>query len=260
MVLNEHHSPFTMGSLRTLSILVLATLAFALPLRAGPPLLTDDPDTPGPGHWEINVATAFENADSEWEWGLPILDINYGIGEHIQLKYEIPWIVMDLEGEDAKSGIGNSEFGIKWRFLDEDRHGIAMSTYPQIAFNTRSSSVDRGLVDDGSEFVLPFQIAKTFGPVLVFAEAGYAWLEHGSDEWIYGIAAEYEVSESLALLAEIFGGAEEGFHNDGYLFNVGFKYHFDENIALMGSAGRSLQEPKGEEEHLLSYLGFQFTF
>src|SRR5437868_3985076 len=28
--------------------------------QGGPPLLTDDPDTPGPGFWEINLATVID--------------------------------------------------------------------------------------------------------------------------------------------------------------------------------------------------------
>jgi len=67
--------------------LSLACLLRAANAYGGPPLLTDDPDTPGPNHWEINVATTSENAAHEWEFGTPLLDINYGVGDHIQLKY-----------------------------------------------------------------------------------------------------------------------------------------------------------------------------
>jgi hypothetical protein len=40
------------------SILALALTLGSRPLFAqgGPPLLTDDPDTPGPRHWEINLS------------------------------------------------------------------------------------------------------------------------------------------------------------------------------------------------------------
>jgi hypothetical protein len=37
----------------TLATAFLPAPAFA---QGGPPLITDDPDTPGPGHWEINIA------------------------------------------------------------------------------------------------------------------------------------------------------------------------------------------------------------
>jgi len=42
----------------------LAILILLVPARAfgqgGPPLITDDPDTPGPGYWEINLAAIVE--------------------------------------------------------------------------------------------------------------------------------------------------------------------------------------------------------
>jgi len=223
-------------------------------------LITDDPDTPGPNQWEINLAATMGKFDSDWAWEFPLLDINYGVGERIQLKFEVPWLWLDEEGQEVKDGLGNSEFGVKWRFLDEESSGISMSTYPQFSFNSLRSSIDHDIVDDGSEFVLPFQIARTFGNAFVYVEVGYAWLEHGTDEWGYGIAVEYEISEAFKLLGEIHGVAEQEFQEDELLFNLGFKWHFHENAALMGSAGKSLREPQGEEDFIVSYLGLQFTF
>ena len=245
---------------RTITAILLSSAAMTLSVKAGPPLITDDPDTPGPNHWEINLAATMEKFDSDWGWELPLVDINYGLGERIQLKFEIPWNLVDENGQELKSGLGNSELGIKWRFLDQENSGIAMSVYPQFTFNSLQRSIDRGIVDDGSEFVLPLQISRTFGDAFVYAEVGYAWLEHGSNEWGYGIAVEYETSETFKLLGEIHGVAEQDFQQDELLFNLGFKWHFHENVTLMGSAGRSLREPKGEEEFIISYLGFQFTF
>src|SRR5262252_5804 len=98
---------------------VLFTLTCA-PARAqgGPPLLTDDPDTPGPGYWEINVAIDSETSDAWRRADAPNLDMNYGAGTRTQLKFEMPWVV--AHGADVggnRSGIGNALAGVKWRFL-----------------------------------------------------------------------------------------------------------------------------------------------
>ena len=73
----------------------LALAAFT-PVRAraqgGPPLITDDPDTPGPGYWEINVSAFVEKNRRERRLETPRLDINYGLGPRIQLKLELPWL------------------------------------------------------------------------------------------------------------------------------------------------------------------------
>lgn len=177
-----------------------------------------------------------EKFDSDWGWGFPLLDINYGVGERIQLKFKIPWILIDEDGQELASGLGNSELEIKWRFLDEENNVIPISVYPQFTFNSLQRSIDRGIVDDGSEFVLPFQIAKTFGDTFIYIEVGYGWLEHGPEKWDYGIAVEHGISEKFKLLGEIHGIAEQDFQEDGLIFNLGFKWHFHKNVALMGSA------------------------
>jgi hypothetical protein len=41
--------------------------------QGGPPLITDDPDTPGPGYWEINFSTLFEKNRRERRFELPRL-------------------------------------------------------------------------------------------------------------------------------------------------------------------------------------------
>jgi hypothetical protein len=60
--------------------------------QGGPPLMTDDPDTPGPGYWEINLAVLLQKSHGEQRLDLPRLDVNYGVGERIQLKFEMPWV------------------------------------------------------------------------------------------------------------------------------------------------------------------------
>jgi hypothetical protein len=49
-----------MNLLERAFVLVIALWPAAAWAQGGPPLMTDDPDTPGPGYWEINVATLLE--------------------------------------------------------------------------------------------------------------------------------------------------------------------------------------------------------
>ena len=43
-------------------------------------MITDDPGTPGNGHWENNLAIAFEHRPNEWSIDAPAIDLNYGVG------------------------------------------------------------------------------------------------------------------------------------------------------------------------------------
>jgi len=56
--------------------------------QGGPPMLTDDPGTPGPGKWEDNIAFAFEHRPGETFYDTPQFDLNYGVGDHIQLAQQ----------------------------------------------------------------------------------------------------------------------------------------------------------------------------
>jgi hypothetical protein len=121
-------------------VLLAAGLNMIQHTFAGPALITDDPDTPGPDNWEIDIATTSEYAQREWNLETPLLDMNYGIGEHIELTYELPWVVLVPAGGGASSGLGNSLLGVKWRFLDQTNAGLDVSAYPQVEFNNPTSS------------------------------------------------------------------------------------------------------------------------
>ena len=60
-------------------------------------MVTDDPGTPGDGHWEINVAWSFEHSRAANSSEVPLVDANFGVGDRIQLKYKVPWIVVHDE-------------------------------------------------------------------------------------------------------------------------------------------------------------------
>jgi hypothetical protein len=55
-----------------------------------PPLDVDDPNMPGCNGWEINIVTSGELGKA-MSFETPLFDINYGIGDNIQLKVEAPF-------------------------------------------------------------------------------------------------------------------------------------------------------------------------
>ncbi len=239
-------------------IIVMALILVSVgPALAGPPLLTDDTGTPGDRNWEINIAYTLDKRHAETTHETPILDLNYGVGDNIQLKYEVPWLVLHENGVGTKSGLGNSVVGLKWRFLDEKRDGVAMSVYPQFEFNNPTTSADRGIVDEGTDLRLPVQATRKFGPVWVNGEVGYTFRQHSEDEWLYGLSSGYEVSDGLTLLGEIHGGATKEFKSHEVVFNLGTQWDFAKRYGLLASAGRSFKSGTSGEPNLLLYLGLQ---
>src|SRR4051812_41713715 len=118
-----------MSILRDLTITFLV-LCFAIDLRGqgGPPMITDDPGTPGPNKWEINLAVIFEHRpDDETSWDLPAIDLNYGVGERIQLTLQTAPVLLKRSDHGPIGGPGGTEAALKWRFLDEEKNGISVS-------------------------------------------------------------------------------------------------------------------------------------
>jgi hypothetical protein len=114
-------------------------LALAVLLRAaahaqgGPPFRTDDPETPGNRHWEINFGWIGDRNPAAGAYQVPDFDINYGLGDRIQLKYEIPIAIEETRPQPATptepavqgnviGGLGESLLGIKWRFYEHHPH------------------------------------------------------------------------------------------------------------------------------------------
>lgn len=218
--------------------------------QGGPPLITDDPGTPGDSNWEVNLAVTYERLRAERVIEAPLVDVNYGVGERLQLKAEVPFVWQDdLEANERLEEFGNPEFGVKWRFLDEEDAGVAVSVYPQLELDTPDV-----------RFLLPVQVARHFGRWGVNGEVGYNLVEADEDEWVYGVAVSYEVSERLELVGEVHGEADEDFEQDQLVFNLGFRHGLTDNIGLLFAAGRSLRESGEDEPDLLVYAGVQFTF
>src|SRR5580693_10337693 len=79
--------------------IVFAAIAHA---QAGPPFRTDDPETPGNKHWEINFSWLADRNPQEGSYSIPDFDVNYGLGDRIQLKYELPIAVHEDRGNSGE--------------------------------------------------------------------------------------------------------------------------------------------------------------
>ncbi len=240
--------------------IVASALLAARPVHAGPPMITDDPDTPGQGHWEINLAVTGARSGGEWELEAPLIDLNYGLLDSVQLKFEMPWLVQ-TDGHHSHDGAGNAEIGVKWRFLDQESAGLSVSTYPQFAFRGHRGSAARGLASEGWEFVLPVQFQRELGPHdTVFAEVGWAWSEHEDGALAAGIVWEHALTDAFDVLFELHTEGEARWSAQELVANAGFHWTANEHAALIGAVGRSLTHGDGPETTFLGYLAWQLTF
>lgn len=241
----------------TVALLFLPAAIFA---QGGPPMITDDPETPGDRKWEINVAATLEHAPNERAWEVPALDFNYGVGDHIQLKLETAVVVLDQNNHGPVGGFGDALAGVKWRFLDQEKAGVSISTYPQIEWFWDDASVRRGFAEDGTHLILPIEISREFGRFKLDAEVGDTLDFRGRNEWLYGLLGAINLTRKLEFMAEIHGVSTFDREGDTLTLNVGARQELSEHVTLLFSIGHDVRAVKDEPRRLLSYLGLQFTF
>jgi hypothetical protein len=245
---------------RRLAIAVFALCAARAAFgQGGPPMITDDPGTPGNGKWEVNLAIAFEHRSDETSLDLPETDLNYGVGEHIQLTLQTAPVLLKREDHGPIGGLGGTEAALKWRFLDEEKSGFDISMFPRIIFNIQQSCARRGLADDGTRFQIPFQIAKTFGRFHADAEFGPVGITVGRSEWLYGIVGGFDVAQPTMLMAELHGTSRTNFSRQVVTLNFGLRHEFTETRILIVSLGHEIVSPD-DSLALIGYFGMQLVY
>jgi hypothetical protein len=234
----------------------VARIAFG---QGGPPMITDDPGTPGNGKWEDNLAIIFAHRPNETSIDLPEIDLNYGVGDHIQLTLQSAPVLIKRSGHGLIGGLGEIEAAVKWRFLDETTSGVDMSVFPRVIFNIAHSSVRRGLAEDGTRFQIPLQAAKTFGRLHVGAEIGPRASTVGRSEWLCGIVCGFDLAKPTMLMAELHDESRMNFSRDVLTVNFGLRHEFTENYILILSMGHELRSPD-QTTALVGYFGMQFVY
>jgi hypothetical protein len=222
-------------------------------------MITDDPGTPGNGHWENNIAVAFEHRPNETSWDLPVIDLNYGVGEAIQLTLQGGPVLLKRSGHGLIGGLVGTEAAVKWRFLDEEKSGFDVSMFPRVIFNITPSSVRRGLAEDGTRFQIPFQVAKTFGRFHADAEFGPLANIVGRSEWIYGIVGGAELAKTTMLMTELHGTSRMNFTRDVLTVNFGLRHQLTDARILIASIGHELRDPD-QARSFIGYLGVQLLY
>ena len=188
----------------------------------------------------------------------PHVDFNYGLGEHVQLKYETGWLFADAqEGGGVKSGLDDSLLGVKWRFLDQDRSGVDMSVYPQLQLENSTSSVAQGIAEPGPNLFLPIEIAHDFGKMRLIGEIGYQYFHSQENEWVVGVLGALEASDnsraagrSAQLQPDICEPRRRGGQSGRCAAALSSK------VKLLASAGTGLTSGPGTTT-FIAYLGVQ---
>jgi len=265
--------------------------------QGGPPFRTDDPETPGNRNWEINFGWVGERSTGEGSYSIPDVDLNYGFGDRIQLKFELPIVIHetrqisnDSEGIQSNTqarldlGAGESLLGVKWRFYEHrirsagrlsadgepPESNFSLSTYPQLSLNNPTSSVERGVVTTGPQFLLPIEVNARIGPIRVDGEVGY-WFTNRDvpQSWIRGMIVGHDFTKRTEAYVEIYdeqdaNRVDAAAKGRQATLGLGGRHAVNEKrtIWLLLMEGRSFQKvaPDNMQPSWIAYVGVQFLF
>lgn len=166
--------------MKLFTIVALAVIAPAT-AAAQQPFYTDDADVTPKG------AVHIESFD-EYDWLQPSqvphlqqntinMRVNYGLGHGLELDLDSPLITIVNDGTTVPrrpSGIGDTNFGIKYNFREETEHSaapaLAAVMYVEVPTGDQSTGLGSGLTDVWMYGVVQKTVA---GGVIVRANAGY---------------------------------------------------------------------------------------
>jgi hypothetical protein len=208
-------------------------------------------------NWEINFGYMPFLYRGQSVSHTPDVDINFGVGDRIQLTFETAWLRVHNPGENVKYGLEQDQLGVKWRFYDSGKDGMGLSIFPQLSVNNPNNAVRREITPPGSSLILPLEFTKKFGPVGVNLEAGYQFVHLGPDGWLTGLVVGHEFTKKFELDSEIYAA---GTWHPGYAqptFDVGGRYKLHRPIILLFMAGRGLEPTHSNQPSFVGYFGIQ---
>lgn len=241
--------------MKSASLAALALAGAAAPALAGPPYLTDDPVPTDTGHWEIYAFTDGEELQSAFDADAGF-DLNYGPVKNVQLTATLPRGFSRAPMEGWRSGTGDVELGIKYRFINDERSGFSVAIFPRTILPTASHSPG-----ETARFLLPIWIGKAFaGGTSLFGGGGFT-INPGAgnhDFWQAAIALTHDLSKQVSIGAEVtrqgsdtVGGTAQTRAGVGSIVKLGGPY------ALLFSGGPTWADHR-TDYHFYGALGLNF--
>ncbi|MDE2126036.1 MAG: hypothetical protein KGJ62_05550 [Armatimonadetes bacterium] len=239
---------------------LVALFACAFGLRAaadGPPFVTDDPEPVSLHHWEAYVSMMYQHGPPGSFGTLPHIEINNGVAPNTQLHIILPMAFAQAPSAPMAWGYGDTEVGVKYRFMQEGRRRPMAGIFPLVEVPTGNQV--RGLGSGHLQIYLPIWFQKSWGAWTSYGGGGY-WINPGAGNrnwWFGGWLLQKDLNRRLTLGGELFASTSSGTGQQSQFdFNLGGQYNFDDGHHLLFSAGRSI---RGSAD-LMAYVGFQWTF
>ncbi len=262
---NAKENDMQRGKLDCLNRLMISVFIVSLSLTvfagsaawAGPPFVTDDPEPVEYRHGEFYIASQYANNKEGKEGTLPHFEFNYGPLPDLQLHLLIPFAFAHPTGGPTTYGLGDTEVGMKYRFIHETDTTPQVGTFPIVHIPTGDSG--RGLGSGHVPVFFPVWLQKSWGQWTTYGGGGY-WNNPGAGNknfWQLGWLVQRDFSKFITLGAEIFyfgKNTDDGRDRTGY--NIGSILNLSEEDHILFSAGSDLSG----DNRFSVYFAYQWTF
>jgi hypothetical protein len=192
------------GMSRVPVLLLVAAVAWTGQLLAGPPYNTDDPEPVEYRHWEFYLASQHTRNRDGWSGTAPHFEVNYGALPDMQLHLIVP-LAYAVPNDGGKAyGIGDTELGVKYRFVQEQQWVPQVGTFPFLEVPTGSRRL--GLGNGTAQVFLPLWLQKSVGAWTTYGGAGF-WFDAAIPKrhwWYVGGLVQRRISDRFTLGVEVF--------------------------------------------------------
>jgi len=224
---------------------------------AGPPFVTDDPEPVDYNHGEFYIASQYAKDKDATSGTVPHFELNYGVAPNVMLHLITPFVYNKPEGQSTQRGYGDTEIGVKYRFInDEDAH-VMVGTFPIVGIPSGDS--DKGLGAGHTRIFLPLWLQKAWGPWQSYGGGGF-WRNPGEgnkDYWFVGWQLQRQISTLFTLGAELFGQTKDADDaKSRFGLTAGAIMNLTDDHHLLFSAGRDIHG----DNRFSAYLAYQYTF
>ena len=238
------------------SFALLVCFFCPVPVMAGPPFRTDDPEPVDYHHWEFYGASQIVSNKDGVSGTAPHVEINFGIFQQTQIHMIIPLTFNHPRTGASAYGSGDIELGLKYRFVNETPVVPQIGVFPLVEIPTGNAA--KGLGAGNTQVFLPLWVQKTWGSWTTYGGGGYLLniTPDPANSWFVGWEAQHDISEILTIGAEAFTVLLPSKSPENEVgFNIGAIVNFTDNHHLLFSAGRDIV---GHNDIFL-YAAYQLT-
>ncbi len=235
---------------------LMLTSVIVTPAFAGPPFLTDDPEPVPLNHWEFYIFSTVDATRKDTSGAGPAFECNVGALPNLQVHLVLPLAFTTPKDEPGAYGLGDMEFGLKYRFIQETDYRPMVGVFPLLEVPT--GDANRGLGNGRAWGKLPLWLQKSWGPWTTYGGGGYAINPASGQRNYYfgGWLLQRDFGERLTLGGEIFSQGESSDDTPYFtVFNLGGFFKITPNFQILFTGGHTL----AGGNNTICYLGLYWT-